>query len=77
MERLREQMTRQVFGPEAPIKVFSIPFPRNKLHGLYLKAMIPSTQTVSEQHLQAPRDFLRRMFAIAPIDKFPPDALIM
>ena len=59
------------------MQVFPMPFPRNKLHGLYLKAMIPSTATVSETHLQNAGEFLRKYFAISPIDKFPPDGLIM
>ena len=77
MEKLRDPMTRQVFGAIDVVRAFRIPFPRNKLHGLYINAVVPSTQTVSEMHLQSARDFLRKYFAVTPIDKFPPDGLIM
>ena len=77
LEKLREKLTRQIFGSNACVQVFKIPFPRNKFEGVYSKGVIPSTSTVFEFHVQAVRVFLCRCFAIAPIDKFPPDALIM
>ena len=44
-------MTNQVFGKQPFIQIFKIPFPRNKFHGVYLKGMTPSPDTVSEKAL--------------------------
>ena len=77
LEKLRDKMTLQFFGPNSSWHVPKIPCTRNKVHGLYLHKMIPSRDTVSESHLAGIRKELRSLFAITPVDKLSPDGIIL
>ena len=77
LQKLREKLSRRVFGRNTKLKVANIPFDRLKIHGLFLHHMIPSTKTVAQSHLAPIREPLRRLFAVTPIDKFQVDGLMM
>ena len=56
MEKLRDPMTRQVFGAVDVVRVFRIPFPRNKLHGLYMMCSGPFFGAQGHSSLQTRRE---------------------
>ena len=77
LQKLREKLSRRVFGRNVSTQVAKIPFDRQKIHGLFLHHMIPSSKTVAQSHLAHIREILRRSFAVTPIDKFQVDGLVM
>ena len=77
LQKLRGKLSRRVFGRNISTQVAKIPFDRQKIHGLFLHHMIPSSKTVAQSHLTHIREILRRLFAVTPIDKFQVDGLMM
>ena len=77
LQKLRQKLSKRVFGRNAGTQVAAISFDRQKIHGLFLHHMIPSSKTVAQSHLAYIREILRRSFAVTPIDKFQVDGLMM
>ena len=74
---LRKKLNSRAFGGTPELIIPPIPITRNKVHGKFVHHLVASTKTVSEFHLRQIRNRLRQAFAISPIDKFSPDALIV